>query len=168
MPNWCENELRISHVKKYKMQSILNTVKDTINNVEGHTPLLQSLIPMPKYLEGTTSPSDSPNWYQWRLANWGVKWDITQIWGDEPTLERDEENGLYHLEIGFDSPWGPPVEAYYKLEKMGFQIYATFLEAGCDFVGRYENGIDTTYSLDDVPKEDRELYDYVKSWRAED
>ena len=29
-------------------------------------------------------------------------------------------------------------------------------------------GTDTTYSFDDVPKEDKELYNYVKSWRAED
>lgn len=175
MPNWCENNLTIKHKDKDKIQSILDTVNKCLNQKEteettgvtnDYQGLLQSLIPMPKELEGTSSPHDSNNWYDWCINNWGCKWDIYEYWTHEPKLEYDGE--FYFIELGFDTPWSPPDKAYEKLEKMGYHIYATFMEAGCDYVGRYTEGVDTTYSLDDVPKTDEELYEYVQNWRAED
>lgn len=164
MPNWCENNLKIGHSDEDKIEKI----KQTVDGNFKEPLLLQSLIPMPEELEGTSSPGDKPNWYDWRLENWGCKWDIHEYWTHEPEIELDWDRKIHYLELGFDSPWSPPVIAYQKLEKMGFYIYATYCEGGCDFVGRYTEGTDTTYSLDDVPKEDKELYDYVQSWRGED
>ena len=177
MPNWCENNLTIQHKDKDKIESILKTVESCLNHKatkdfeetdkkNTYVGLLQSLVPMPKELEGTTKPGDEPNWYDWCCENWGCKWDIYEYYTHEPKLEYDGE--LYFIELGFDTAWSPPVEAYKKLEKMGYHIYATFLEAGFDYVGRYTEGVDTTYSLDDVPKTDKELYEYVQDWRAED
>ena len=43
------------------------------------------------------------NWYDWRLANWGCKWNT-----DSPVLE-EFNNKLIYL---FDTPWGPPPGIY--------------------------------------------------------
>ena len=68
MPNWCQNVIYVSHEDKNKMMAL----KDAILNHE----LCDHIMPMPEELKGTTSPSDSPNWYDWACEHWGTKWDI--------------------------------------------------------------------------------------------
>ena len=68
MPNWCQNVIYVSHEDKNKMVAL----KDAIINHE----LCDHIMPMPEELKGTTSPSDSPNWYDWACEHWGTKWDI--------------------------------------------------------------------------------------------
>jgi len=47
------------------------------------------------------------NWYDWRIQNWGVKWDCSDVILNEGTF------GQYHeLEYNFDTPWGPPQEIH--------------------------------------------------------
>ena len=43
----------------------------------------------------------APDWYEWRLAHWGCKWDAAH------TSEADLDGDLVTLR--FDTPWGPPV-----------------------------------------------------------
>lgn len=47
------------------------------------------------------------NWYNWRLENWGVKWDITT----------DNEFDAYSDRILVTTPWAPPVAAMCTLAK---------------------------------------------------
>lgn len=47
------------------------------------------------------------NWYNWRLENWGVKWDI----------ETDDEFNVYPNRILVTTPWAPPIEAMRALAK---------------------------------------------------
>ena len=68
MPNWCQNVIYVSHEDKNKMVAL----KDAILNAE----MCDHIKPMPEELKGTTSPSDSPNWYDWACEHWGTKWDI--------------------------------------------------------------------------------------------
>ena len=85
MPNHCSNKLGITgpidDVEKF-IAFVKNNGDDKDENEYN---LFESLIPMPKELEGTTSPSkegnvDSidkyghDNWYDWCNANWGTKW----------------------------------------------------------------------------------------------
>lgn len=66
------------------------------------TNICQEVMPMPKELEGTTSPGDSPNWFDWQTEHWGIKWgtydvEAFQLGGDgNPVL------------VKFQCPWGPP------------------------------------------------------------
>ena len=68
MPNWCENRVCFKHSDPTKLAELDAALRD------GNA--LQYLHPMPGELEGTTAPSDTPNWYDWCVNNWGTKWDV--------------------------------------------------------------------------------------------
>ena len=143
MPNWCNNSITI--------QGSTDTIKTLWDeaNREG-SGLLNAMKPMPKELEDTTSPtpedSNQPkidghdNWYSWRVANWGGKWDV-----DSEGLEyTDNGDGTASISGWFESPWGPPIEAYNTfVEDMdGCSLVADYHEPGMDFAGFYDNGDD--------------------------
>ena len=68
MPNWCNNEMTISHADPYMIQR----AADAWNRGE----FLSDFIPEPKYIEPTEGGGQMPDWWHWRIANWGVKWDL--------------------------------------------------------------------------------------------
>lgn len=92
MPNHCNNTLGVLG----KTEDVEKFVAFVTNNGEDKEQnkyqLFKSLMPMPKELEGTTSPSKlsneelikkygTDNWYDWCNSNWGTKWgdyDITK------------------------------------------------------------------------------------------
>ena len=134
MPNWCGNILSVrgekEEVKVFKNKA---RGKDTSFS-------LSNFIPMPKELKETKSPSDKrntklikkygfDNWFDWNIANWGVKWDI------EAHLSTISKN---HLRYTFDSPWAPPVRAMIKIAKQFLKLDFTleYEEPGMCFQGK--------------------------------
>lgn len=144
MPNWCNNKLTISHDDAAQIARI----KEHKNKV------LQEFIPCPQEL------LDGDGWYNWRVENWGTKWDI------DLDIKEESADGK-SLVVYFDSAWSPPLEAYQKLEKMGFAIDALYSEPGMCFAGRYRDGADDycpsiDYDNPDWDKEmDEELADFL-------
>ena len=134
MPNWCSNSITIS--------GSTDTIKQLWDDahVGDDFYLLNAMVPMPTELDATTSPSDSPNWYDWRVTNWGTKWDIS----DEGLEYVDNGDGTSVIQGWFDSAWAPPVDAYNTfLDDMdNCSISATYEEGGMDFAGIYEDGDD--------------------------
>ena len=150
MPNWCSNSISI--------QGASNTIKTLWEeaNKEG-SGLLNAMKPMPKELEDTTSPTPQEgqagykgpqptvdgfdNWYDWRVSNWGTKWDIDPKEGLEFT---DNGDGTAQISGWFESAWAPPIEAYNTfIEDMdGCSLIADYHEPGMDFAGFYDNGDD--------------------------
>jgi len=145
MPNWCSNSITIS--------GSTDTIKQLWDDahVGDDFGLLNAMVPMPKELDGTTSPSSSAdkpqplvdgfdNWYDWRVQNWGTKWDVS----DEGLEYVDNKDGTSHITGWFDSAWAPPIEAYNTfLDDMdGCSIEATYEEGGMDFAGIYTDGDD--------------------------
>ena len=150
MPNWCSNSISI--------QGSTETIKTLWDeaNKEG-SGLLNAMKPMPKELEGTTSPTPQEgqagykgpqptvdgfdNWYDWRVSNWGTKWDIDPKEGLEFT---DNGDGTAQISGWFESAWAPPIEAYNTfIEDMdGCSLVADYHEPGMDFAGFYDNGDD--------------------------
>ena len=166
MPNWCNNSITITGPKD-QIKSLWESAQTA---AEGSFGLLNAMVPMPQELEGTTSPSDTPNWYDWRVSNWGTKWDI-----DDTGLEfEDNGDGTASITGWFDSAWSPPIDAYntFLEENPEVELYATYEEGGMDFAGLYDNGADDymegitdwslavlkgTCSLEDTPELFRKL-----------
>ena len=136
MPNWCNNSITISGPTK--------TIKQVWDDahVGDDFGLLNAMVPMPTELEDTTKGSngDALNWYDWRVANWGTKWDV-----ESEGLEYvDNKDGTSHITGWFDSAWAPPIEAYNTFlgDMDNCSIEATYEEGGMDFAGIYDNGDD--------------------------
>lgn len=143
MPNWCNNEMTITHADPYTIQR----AADAWNREE----FFQDLIPMPKEIETKENGGQMPDWWHWRIENWGVKWDLG---AGKYNSDAEVRNGGFS--VGFESPWSPPVEAYKKLLEMGFKIEAYYFEGGIGFCGQYVNGWDCEYSLEGMtPKQIR-------------
>jgi len=174
MPNWCNNTITI--------QGPTDTIKPLWDEAK-KTGLLNAIKPMPSILEDTTSPTPDnldtvqkstmvaqtgfDNWYDWRVANWGCKWDV-----DTEGLEfTDNGDGTASIAGWFDSPWGPPIEAYNTFcdDMDNCSLEAFYEEGGMDFAGHYNNGSDdyieglSDYAREVVKGNDSgsDLYDFL-------
>ena len=78
------------------------------------------------------------NWYDWCVNEWGTKWDVN----DEGTAHLNEDGSLT---ASFNSAWAPPIQAYGRLEDLGFEVKAMYHEGGMAFCGIYEDGDDDYY-----------------------
>ena len=143
MPNWCNNTITI--------RGDVETLSELKSVVEAGEGLLQAIKPMPKELEGTTAPSDSPNWYDWCIANWGTKWD------PEVHLEfTDHGDGTAEITGWFDTAWSPPIEAFNTLAGDWDSCYVElyYHESGMCFVGYWDSeGADDHYEYDGATSE---------------
>jgi len=128
MPNWCYNTAEIVA----NDDDGIRTLKEWAESKE----ILQSMHPMPEELKYTEGLTEGPNWYDWRVNNWGTKWDI------EPSDVVVEGNTL---RLSFDSAWAPPTGVYDHLQSLGFTVYASYYEPGMDYAGFYEDGSDRSY-----------------------
>jgi hypothetical protein len=144
MPNWCNNTITI--------QGPTDTLKPLWDEAQS-TGLLNAIKPMPKALEDTTSPcppdKQQPlvdgydNWYDWRVANWGCKWEV-----DTEGLEfTDNGDGTSSIAGYFESPWGPPIEAYNTFcdDMDNCHLEAFYEEGGMDFAGHWTSEGDDDY-----------------------
>ena len=68
-------------------------------------------------------------WYDWRIENWGIKWDI----GDIDLQDEDPQQLIYT----FETPWGPPEYICSALRKKFENLSITwfFDEPGCELAG---------------------------------
>jgi len=123
MPNYCQNSLILRH----KDPAMIKKAETAFDN----DVFLRAFIPI---------PDDCVDTYQFACDNWGTKWDVLDAWVVECS---DSE-----LSVGFDTAWSPPIEAYQKLEEMGFDITAYYYESGLSFCGSYINGKDEYYNID--------------------
>jgi hypothetical protein len=145
MPNWCENILKVEgpakeiarFKKAAKGRGPYSTRKDPVRVLSLH-----ALVPQP-----TKFKKEGSDWYNWRLANWGTKWDV-----DSRYISEDKEC----LEYGFGSAWSPPVEWLAqvgpKFPKLSFRLW--YAEGGCYFAGV------CTVENDNVSNEEK---DYVEA-----
>lgn len=140
MPNWCNNTITLTGPKE-KITAIYNKAKED-------NALLQQLKPMPEALEGTTSPAPKEgkvqplvdgfdNWYDWRVQNWGTKWDV-----DMEGLELSDDGTT--ITGWFDSAWSPPIHAYeyFLTDNEDCSINSYYYEGGMDFAGQWEDFAD--------------------------
>jgi hypothetical protein len=123
MPNWCENELRVSghpdHVDEFYLD----------NKTDDEELSLKQSVAAPESLDY------DKEWYQWNLNNWGTKWDLKDV-----RMDKFEAEIVYY----FDSAWSPPEEWLQCVANKYplLQFHMQFSEGGCDFWGvrEYDGG----------------------------
>lgn len=147
MPNWCNNNLTLEH----EDPAMIKRAYDALERGE----FLQEFIPVPEALKNTMAGSYGDdekqkaleaqqkeniekygyaNWYDYCVGEWGTKWDI----GEQGSSDIHPDGRILHTY--FDSAWSPPVDAYKKLEELGFRVDAMFYEPGMAFAGTYSDG----------------------------
>jgi hypothetical protein len=154
MPNWCDNNLYISHPDPKMMEKAI----DAWNSGK----FLATLVPEPDYNKvkvkhtfpmNMATGKEKPEfvepdqaWWDWRVQNWGTKWDVGYQegeYGDKAQL--DKEGAMF---VYFNSAWSPPTDAYAKLMDMGYSIKAYYYEGGCAFCGIWQDGEEDFYNID--------------------
>ena len=158
MPNYCNNNIVITGPN-----SVIDKIEKIANGDKGD--LLQYFYPMPKELIDTVAGPEpktkkeklekrrlqveygASNWYDWRVENWGTKWDIMEFYNiNRKEIGEDESE----ISLGFDTAWAPALGAYEKFidENSNCSLKAYYYEPGCDFMGEWDNGMDSCFEVE--------------------
>jgi hypothetical protein len=81
--------------------------------------------------------SDEPGWYEWRIANWGTKWNPSDVHIIEEIDSQQYPDEVKRIEIIFSSPWCAPEAGLKKIfaEEQRLSMFLFYSEPGCDFEG---------------------------------
>ena len=160
MPNQCDNQLSITGPN-----SVIDKIENIVKEEKEDNGLLHFMFPMPKALEGTEAgpPAKTKkekleramlqveygasNWYDWRVENWGTKWDIMEFYNiTRKEIGEDESE----IALGFDTAWAPALGAYERFidKNSNCSLKAYYYEPGCDFMGEWDNGIDSCFEVE--------------------
>jgi hypothetical protein len=156
MPNWCNNNLTLTH----EDPAMIQRAYDALERGE----FLSEFIPVPedlqitagrvgndadaeqKALEAQTKANVKKygygNWYDYCVGEWGTKWDV----GADGTTDVHPDGKMLHTY--FDSAWSPPINAYEKLVELGFGVEAMYYEGGMGYAGTFSNGADEELNLE--------------------
>jgi hypothetical protein len=162
MPNWCNNNLTLTH----EDPAMILRAKEALDRGE----FLNEFIPIPADLKITSGFLGDPveqkkleedtaknlevhgygNWYDYCCGEWGTKWDV----GGDGQTDIHPDGTMLHT--SFDSAWAPPVNAYYKLEELGFTVNAMYYEGGMAYAGEFTDGCDQEINLEGLRADDIE------------
>jgi hypothetical protein len=162
MPNWCNNNLTLEH----EDPAMITRARDALLRGE----FLNEFIPVPADLQIVAGSVGDPveqaelerktaenvekygygNWYDFCVGEWGTKWDV----GCEGSTDVHPDGKMLHTY--FDSAWSPPINAYSKLEELGFKVNAMYYEGGMAYAGAYGDGNDEEINLEGMSADDIE------------
>jgi hypothetical protein len=162
MPNWCNNNLTLTH----EDPAMIQRAYDALERGE----FLNEFIPVPKDLQitsGFLGDGDEQkelerktaenrekygygNWYDYCVGEWGTKWDV----GGDGQSDIHPDGKMLHT--SFDSAWSPPVNAYEKLVELGFGVEAMYYEGGMGYAGAFSNGADEELNLEGMSADEVE------------
>ena len=69
-------------------------------------------------------------WYNWRVQNWGTKWDCY-------SLEIDDTDMPHGFEVNFETAWSPPEEVATAIREQYDDLSMSWFydEPGCEIAG---------------------------------
>ena len=123
-PNWAEIPLNAETVQEYKWDKPRGEVGELpYNHVDEKSPFMNGLR-----FKSTNKQDD--RWYNWRVQNWGTKWDCYDLSIDECDLP----NGF---EASFNTAWSPPEEICTAIREKYDSISISWFydEPGCEVAG---------------------------------
>jgi hypothetical protein len=124
MPNWCENQVYI--------EATQSDIDQIISALE--TGRLNCLRSEPEHGQAEGA---MPAWYDWRVANWGTKWDVKDV---------NVSTGDGWVSLSFLSAWSPPIEAleYWQAQDSKNRSYnLRYIEWGNGFCGEADSRWET-------------------------
>jgi hypothetical protein len=130
MPNWCVNKLEVAGPRAEVSKFIEHNCNDD------RVLQFSTSIPTPaELLEGD-------GWYQWRIANWGTKWELSESETEAfPQLEQDasSEDSVYSS-CYFPTAWAPPIAWATKVSELFPKVTLSlwYDEPGMSFAGLYQ------------------------------
>ena len=74
------------------------------------------------------------DWYDWRWANWGTKWELCEFFGMD--LQDPEDSDEATISFSCQSAWSPPLGAleYFDMNTE-CSVKCSYYEGGMDFMG---------------------------------
>ena len=119
-PDWTKTPLAESDVQEYSSSKPRCEV--------GELPVMSD-----DKMRGLIFPSTGVNddrWYNWRVHNWGTKWDCY-------TLEIDDTDMPHGFEVNFETAWSPPEEVCYAIREQFDDLSISWFydEPGCEIAG---------------------------------
>jgi len=137
MPNWCNNRVEIYG---YDNDEELRAFKALVTSEKSKFDF-NKILPMPEELTDTVKGSNHvpskeliekygyDNWYDWRVENWGTKWEL-----DEDVQVSDD--GEY-IKYDFETAWAPPEGIYHAIREKfpDLEVSWFYDEPGMEFAG---------------------------------
>lgn len=140
MPNWCNVSLKIT----FPTPEAASQIHDKISGDEENH-VLKYLKPEPELA--------SDEWYDWRMKNWGCKWDFSA---------RDVQVDGNTLQLWGETAWSPPIAALSDYP----EVWMAYCEEGNDYAGIYIDGVD--YGFDEDPDIQEEFLEEFPWFRQEE
>jgi hypothetical protein len=109
MPNWVYNRMTITGGSDNALEQIAESLKGDRGDGEISDLTFQRIIPR---------PIEEEDWYNWNIANWGTKWDASDI-----TVSADE--GALHYT--FSTAWSPPEPIYAAISNANPELEFRFV-----------------------------------------
>jgi hypothetical protein len=156
MPNWVENQLKISGEPEH-----LTALREFISgtNSDGE-PLMfdfEKVIPTPEELALTNAPNTvnaqemidkygHADWYEFRYKRWGTKWNLH----DNPEIIDTSDTVL---KISFDTAWWPPdgviAELSVRFPQLRFELWSC--DPAIDWAFYMEFDLGSVILFEEVP-----------------
>ena len=138
MPNWCENILVVMGEKE-QVEKFKEVVEDG-GMFEKHLPTPAALLNTEAFnkdldaIEKFKTLHGARDWYDWRINNWGTKWDVQDI--DVKETDNIDDNLVAYV-FTFDTAWAPPEIGIETISGMYKDIvfHLQFEEPGMAFEG---------------------------------
>ena len=119
-PDWTKVPLAESELKEY-----------SFSNARGEVGELPVFSDEPyKGLHFASTGMQDDRWYNWRVQNWGTKWDCY-------SLEIDDTDMHYGFEVTFETAWSPPEEICNAIREQYDDLSMSWFydEPGCEIAG---------------------------------
>ena len=119
-PDWTKIPLKESELKEYSFSDPRGDV--------GELPVMSDEPCKGLHFASTGRQDD--RWYNWRVQNWGTKWDCY-------SLEIDDTDMPHGFEVNFETAWSPPEEVCYAIKEQFDDLSISWFydEPGCELAG---------------------------------
>ena len=119
-PDWTKIPLAAKDLKEYSFSSP--------RGEEGELPVMSDEPCKGLHFASTGMQDD--RWYNWRVQNWGTKWDCY-------SLEIDDCDMPHGFEVNFETAWSPPEEIHSAISEQFDDLSMSWFydEPGCEIAG---------------------------------